>query len=127
MLDLDLNPVAENIVRQLRSKVPVRTGRLKNSIQYRIDKGPDGYTIIIILEDYIKWLQPRRKPPTLPTPRELAMAAPPLPKMNNLKEVGTDGLSPRSKGIFDSIDLRAALDELDLNEEMIKKIILEEL
>lgn len=123
-MKLDLRPVAEDIVRQLKSLVPVRTGRLKNSISYNIVQNGDDYFIQLIMEDYIKWLQYRSKPATLPTPRELALAAPPLPKMNDLKIKSVNELSERSRGIFGKIDYERSFDLLDLKtiEEEIDKI-----
>lgn len=122
---LDLTPVGEDIVQQLKDLVPVRTGRLRNSISYEIREVKDGYVITLVMEDYMKWLKYRRKPRTLPTPRELAMARPPLPKMNNLGLVWQADLSPRAKGIMESIDYVEALSTLDpdIIENQIKNIL----
>lgn len=122
---LDLTPVGEDIVQQLKDLVPVRTGRLRNSISYEIREVKDGYVITLVMEDYMKWLKYRRKPRTLPTPRELAMARPPLPKMNDLGLVRQLDLSPRAKGIMESIDYVEALSTLypDIIENQIKNIL----
>ncbi len=113
------------MVDQLRSLVPVRTGRLKNSIQYRIKEEQDGYVVSLLMEDYFKWLKNRRLPQRLPTPRELSQASPPLPKMNTLGIVKQADLSPRSRGIMDRVDLMEALSTLDpkIIEEQIKDIL----
>lgn len=124
-IKLNLNPVGQDLVDQLRSLVPVRTGRLKNSIQYRIKEEQDGYVISLLMEDYFKWLKNRRLPQRLPTPRELSQASPPLPKMNTLGIVKQSDLSPRSRGIMDRVDLMEALSTLDpkIIEEQIKDIL----
>lgn len=124
-LKIDMNPVGQELVRQLRSVVPVRTGRLRNSIQYEVKEEQDGYVLSLIMEDYFKWLKDRRKPMTLPTRRELMMARPPLPKMNNLGVVKQADLSPRSKRIMDSLDIMEALSTLDKEviENQIKDIL----
>lgn len=124
-IKLNLNPVGQDLVDQLRSLVPVRTGRLKNSIQYRIKEEQDGYVVSLLMEDYFKWLKNRRLPQRLPTPRELSQASPPLPKMNTLGIVKQSDLSPRSRGIMDRVDLMEALSTLDpkIIEEQIKDIL----
>lgn len=124
-IKLNLVPVAEDIVSQLKNLVPVRTGRLKNSIRYKITQKGDDYYISIILEDYIKWLRPKTKPSTLPTAKELAMAKPPLPRMNDLRLKGIEELSPRSQGIFRKIDIESSFDKMDMTvlENEIRKII----
>lgn len=124
-IKLNLHPVGQDLVDQLRSLVPVRTGRLKNSIQYRIKEEQDGYVVSLLMEDYFKWLKNRRLPQRLPTPRELSQASPPLPKMNTLGIVKQSDLSPRSRGIMDRVDLMEALSTLDpkIIEEQIKDIL----
>ena len=124
-IKLNLHPVGQDLVDQLRSLVPVRTGRLKNSIQYRIKEEQDGYVVSLLMEDYFKWLKNRRLPQRLPTPRELSQASPPLPKMNTLGIVKQADLSPRSRGIMDRVDLMEALSTLDpkIIEEQIKDIL----
>lgn len=124
-LKVNLVPVAEDIVKQLKNVVPVRTGRLKNSIRYSITKQGNDYIISIVAEDYIAWLKPKTKPSTLPTPRELALATPPLPKMNDLKLRGIEQLSPRAQGLFQKIDVEGAFDKIDLTpfEDEIRKIL----
>lgn len=124
-LELNIEPVAQDIVDQLKSLVPVRTGRLKNSIQYQIRKYNDGYVITLIMEDYFKWLKVRTVTPRLPSPKELSMAHPPLPKMNNLGIVKQEDLSPRAKGIMDRIDIVEALSTMDKTfiEQQIKDIL----
>ena len=124
-IKLNLNPVGQDLVDQLRSLVPVRTGRLKNSIQYRIKEEQDGYVVSLLMEDYFKWLKNRRLPQRLPTPKELSQASPPLPKMNTLGIVKQSDLSPRSRGIMDRVDLMEALSTLDpkIIEEQIKDIL----
>lgn len=124
-IKLNLNPVGKDLVDQLRSLVPVRTGRLKNSIQYRIKEEQDGYVVSLLMEDYFKWLKDRKLPQRLPTPRELSQASPPLPKMNTLGIVKQSDLSPRSRGIMDRVDLMEALSTLDpkIIEEQIKDIL----
>lgn len=124
-LELNIEPVAQDLVTQLKNLVPVRTGRLKNSIQYQIRKDSDGYVISLIMEDYFKWLKVRTRSPKLPTAKEMAMANPPLPKMNDLGIVKQEDLSARSKGIMDRIDIMEALSTMDKSfiEEQIKDII----
>lgn len=124
-LKINMNPVGQELVRQLRSVVPVRTGRLRNSIQYEVKEEKDGYVLSLIMEDYFKWLKDRRMPMTLPTRRELMMARPPLPKMNTLGVVKQADLSPRSKRIMDSLDIMEALSTLDKEviENQIKDIL----
>lgn len=124
-LELNIEPVAQDLVTQLKNLVPVRTGRLKNSIQYQIRKDSDGYVITLIMEDYFKWLRVRTVTPRLPSPKELAMASPPLPKMNDLGIVKQEDLSARAKGIMDRIDIMEALSTMDKSfiEEQIKDII----
>ena len=124
-IKLNLNPVGQDLVDQLRSLVPVRTGRLKNSIQYRIKEEQDGYVVSLLMEDYFKWLKNRRLQQRLPTSRELSQASPPLPKMNTLGIVKQSDLSPRSRGIMDRVDLMEALSTLDpkIIEEQIKDIL----
>ena len=124
-IKLNLNPVGQDLVDQLRSLVPVRTGRLKNSIQYRIKEEQDGYVVSLLMEDYFKWLKNRMLPQRLPTPKELSQASPPLPKMNTLGIVKQADLSPRSRGIMDRVDLMEALSTLDpkIIEEQIKDIL----
>lgn len=126
-LKIDVVPVAQDIVDQLRELVPVRTGRLKNSIQYEIREDSDGYIITLIMEDYFKWLKVKTRESRLPSPRELSMAAPPLPKMNKLGVVKQSDLSPRAQGIMGRIDLMEALSTLDKEaiEEQIKEIIID--
>lgn len=123
-IKLDITPVAEDIVQQLKELVPVRTGRLKNSIQYEVREDRDGYVITLIMEDYFKWLKVKTKPSRLPSAKELAMANPPLPKMNNLGLVKQSELSPRSRSILDRIDIMEALSTLDKTviEKQIKEI-----
>lgn len=125
-IELDITPVAEDIVEQLKSLVPVRTGRLRDSIRYAVREVDDGYIIELVMEDYFKWLKVRRKAPRLPTARELAMARPPLPKMNTLGRVPVRDLSPRSKGIMEKIDYMEAVSTLDKSviEEQIKDILM---
>ena len=124
-IKLNVNPVGQDLVDQLRSLVPVRTGRLKNSIKYQVREVADGYVISLIMEDYFKWLKDRKLPPKLPTARELSLAAPPLPKMNTLGIVKQADLSPRAKGIMDRIDIAEAVTTLDprIIEEQIKDIL----
>lgn len=124
-LKLDLNPVGQDLVDQLRGQVPVRTGRLKNSIRYEVREVSDGYVVTLIMEDYFKWLKFRTKTPTMPTPRELSLAAPPLPKMNRLGVVKQADLSPRAQGIMNRVDIVEAMTTLDpkVLEEQIKDII----
>lgn len=124
-LKLDVSPVAKDLVDQLKDLVPVRTGRLKNSIQYEIREVKDGYVISLIMEDYFKWLKVKTRVGRMPTPRELSMANPPLPKMNTLGVVRQSDLSPRSRDIMDRIDVVEALSTLDMTvlEEQIKDII----
>ena len=124
-IKLNVNPVGQDLVDQLRSLVPVRTGRLKNSIKYQVREVADGYVISLIMEDYFKWLKDRKLPPKLPTARELSLAAPPLPKMNTLGIVKQADLSSRAKGIMDRIDIAEAVTTLDprIIEEQIKDIL----
>lgn len=124
-IKINVNPVGQDLVDQLRNLVPVRTGRLKNSIQYKVREEVDGYVISLLMEDYFKWLKNRTRPPKLPTPRELSLAAPPLPRMNKLGVVKQADLSPRSRGIMDRVDLMEALSTLDPKEieEQIKDIL----
>lgn len=124
-IKLNVNPVGQDLVDQLRDLVPVRTGRLKNSIQYKVKEVKDGYIISLIMEDYFKWLKERRNPPKLPTPRELSLASPPLPRMNTLGVVKQEDLSSRSRGIMARVDIVEALSTLDpkVLEEQIKEII----
>ena len=44
-IKLNVNPVGQDLVEQLRNLVPVRTGRLKKSIQYQVKEVSDGYVI----------------------------------------------------------------------------------
>lgn len=124
-IKLNLNPVGQDIVEQLRAVVPVRTGRLKKSITYTIIEVGDGYIIRLTMEDYFKWLKPRTKAPTMPTPRELSQASPPLPKMNRLGIVKQADLSPRSQGLMKRVDIVEAMTTMDpkVLEEQIKDII----
>lgn len=124
-IKIDLRPVAQDLVEQLRSRVPVRTGRLKNSITYQLMENEGGYLISFEMEDYFKWLKERRLPMKLPTPREMSMAAPPLPKMNSLGIVRKDQLFPRSQDILDSLDIDRAMDLIDPEtiKDSIKEII----
>jgi len=124
-IKMNVNPVGQDLVDQLRNLVPVRTGRLKNSIQYRVREEADGYVISLLMEDYFKWLKDRTRPPKLPTPRELSLATPPLPRMNKLGVVKQADLSSRSKGIMEKVDIMEALSTLDPKEieEQIKDII----
>lgn len=124
-IKLNVNPVGQDLVDQLREQVPVRTGRLKNSIQYKVREESDGYVISLVMEDYFKWLQPRTRPMRMPTPRELSLASPPLPRMNTLGVVKQADLSPRARSIMDRVDIVEALSTLDpkVIEEQIKDII----
>lgn len=124
-IKLNLNPVGQDLVDQLRERVPVRTGRLRNSIQYRVREVKDGYVISFLMEDYFKWLKPRTRPMRLPTPRELSLASPPLPRMNDLGVVKREALSPRARRILDEVDVVEALTTLDpkVLEEQIKDVI----
>lgn len=124
-IKLNVNPVGQDLVDQLRDLVPVRTGRLKNSIQYKVNEVKDGYIISLIMEDYFKWLKERTRTPKLPTPRELSLASPPLPRMNTLGVVKQEDLSSRSRGIMARVDIVEALSTLDpkVLEEQIKEII----
>lgn len=124
-IKLNLNPVGQDIVQQLRDVVPVRTGRLRKSIKYEIREVSDGYVITLIMEDYFKWLKYRTKPPTMPTPRELSQASPPLPKMNRLGIVKQNELSPRAQGLMKRVDIVEAMTTLDprILEEQIKDIL----
>lgn len=125
LIKIDLRGVAQDLVDQLRSLVPVRTGRLKNSISYQIQEEEDGYVISLQMEDYFKWLKDRKLPMRLPTPRELSMAEPPLPKMNSLGKVKESELSSRSLDIMHRVDIPEALSILDpvIIEEQIKEIL----
>lgn len=124
-IKLNVNPVGQDLVDQLRAQVPVRTGRLKKSIQYQVREVSDGYVISLIMEDYFKWLKYRTKPQRLPTPRELSLATPPLPRMNRLGVVKQADLSPRAQGIMRKVDIVEAMTALDpkILEEQIKDII----
>lgn len=124
-LKLNVNPVGQDLVEQLRDLVPVRTGRLRKSIQYKVEEQTDGYVISLIMEDYFKWLKDRRLPVRLPTPRELALAQPPLPKMNDLGVVRQGDLSVRSRGIMSRVDVVEAMTTLDpkILENQIKDIL----
>lgn len=124
-LKLNVNPVGQDLVDQLRNLVPVRTGRLKNSIRYEVREEADGYVISLVMEDYFKWLKERKYTPKLPTPRELSLAAPPLPKMNSLGVVRQADLSRRSRGIMEKVDIVEALSTLDpqVLENQIKDIL----
>ena len=124
-IKLNLNPVGQDIVKQLRDVVPVRTGRLKKSIVYDIYEVEDGYVIRLTMEDYFKWLKYRTQPVRMPTQRELSMAAPPLPKMNRLGLVRQEDLSPRARGLMGQVDIVEAMTTLDprILEEQIKDII----
>ena len=77
------------------------------------------------MEDYFKWLKDRTRPQRLPTPKELSMANPPLPKMNTLGVVRQADLSSRSRGIMEKVDIVEALTTLDpkILEEQIKEIM----
>ena len=124
-IKLNLNPVGQDIVKQLRDVVPVRTGRLKKSIVYDIYEVEDGYVIRLTMEDYFKWLKYRTQPVRIPTQRELSMASPPLPKMNRLGLVRQEDLSPRARGLMGQVDIVEAMTTLDprILEEQIKDII----
>ena len=124
-IKLNVNNVGQDLVDQLKRLVPVRTGRLKNSIKYEVKEVADGYVISFVMEDYFKWLKDRKLPPKLPTAKELSLAAPPLPKMNTLGIVKQADLSTRSRGIMDRVDIDKAMDTLDPKkiEEQIKEIL----
>lgn len=124
-IKLNVNNVGQDLADQLKRLVPVRTGRLKNSIKYEVKEVADGYVISFVMEDYFKWLKDRKLPPKLPTARELSLAAPPLPKMNTLGIVKQADLSTRSRGIMDRVDIDKAMDTLDPKkiEEQIKEIL----
>lgn len=128
-IKIDLGPVAGEIKRQLQNLVPVRTGRLKRSIDYVIKETQKGYTVSFIMEDYIAWLKPKTKQDTLPSSRELALASPPLPKMNNLHFRGVQELSPRSQSIFRKVDVEIAFDRINREEleESIRRILVYDL
>lgn len=125
LIKINVNPVGKDLVDQLRSLVPVRTGRLKNSISYQVQEVDDGYVISLQMEDYFKWLKDRRLPMKLPTPRELSLASPPLPKMNSLGKVKESELSSRSLDIMHRVDIPEALSTLDpkILEEQIKEVM----
>lgn len=124
-IKLNVAPVGAEIVKQLKKLVPVRTGRLRNGISYEVHEQKDGYVVYIKMEDYFAWLKPRTKAPTLPSPRELALSKPPLPKMNNLGLVKQSELTPRSRSIMSKIDMKKALRQMALKEliEDIKSIL----
>lgn len=124
-IKLNVNPVGKDLVDQLRNLVPVRTGRLKKSIQYQVKEVSDGYIISLIMEDYFKWLKDRTRPQRLPTQKELSMTNPPLPRMNTLGVVRQADLSSRSRGIMEKVDIVEALTTLDpkVLEEQIKEIM----
>ena len=124
-IKLNVNPVGQDLVDQLRQQVPVRTGRLRKSIKYQVRELSDGYLISLIMEDYFKWLKPRTQPMRMPTPRELSLATPPLPRMNRLGVVKQNELSPRAQGIMRRVDVVEAMTTLDpkVLEEQIKDII----
>ena len=114
ILSLDLTKVAEDIVRQLKNLVPVRTGRLQKGIRFYISQNGAIYTIKLEMEDYFKWLKPRTRP--LPAQIELCREpATALPAMNTLGLVRYSELSPRARNIMDSIDLNRALSQIDLS------------
>lgn len=115
-IKLRLDPVAQNIVGQLKDSVPVWTGRLRDSVKYTIKRKGDDYFIYITAEDYLVWLKYRTKKSRLPSPSALALARPPLPRLNNLRNVTVDDLSPRARGILQSVDMEAAFSELDLED-----------
>lgn len=123
MMTLKLNDFAQDIVNQLKSMVPVRTGRLRNGIQYRVEEKNGDYYVYILIEDYFKYLKPKRTSGRLPSPKEMSMASPPLPKMNDLGVTRMNELSPRSRKIMDSIDIDT--DKIDLTsfEEELRKVI----
>lgn len=124
-IKIDVRPVGQDLVNQLKGLVPVRTGRLKNSVQYEVREVTDGYVISLIMEDYFKWLKVKKLPSRLPTAKEIALASPPLPKMNDLGVVKTSDLSPRSRSIMDRLDIAEAVTTLDprIIEEQIKDIL----
>lgn len=127
-LNIKLEDFAKDIVTQLQGLVPVRTGRLKNGLNFKIVKKNDSYYVNILMEDYFKWLKPKTKPTRLPTARELSMARPPLPKMNDLGLVSVNDLSPRSRGIMNKIDIQSAISKIDFKdlEDQIRKIVFSE-
>lgn len=124
-IKLNVNPVGQDLVDQLRELVPVRTGRLKKSIQYQVKEQDDGYVISLLMEDYFKWLKYRRSPMKLPTPKELSLASPPLPRMNRLGVVRQSDLSDRAGRIMGNVDIVEALSTLDPDvlENQIKDIL----
>ena len=124
-IKLNVNPVGQDLVDQLRSRVPVRTGRLRKSVQYKVVEVSDGYVIDLVMEDYFKWLKPRTRTPRLPTPRELSLASPPLPRMNSLGVVRREDLSPRSRRILEDVDIVEAMSTMDpkILEEQIKDVL----
>lgn len=124
-IKLNLNPVAEDIKQQLQALVPVRTGRLQKGISYLIREEQDGYVILLVMEDYFKYLKPKTKTSKPPTATELAMASPPLPKMNTLGVVPKTELSPRSQSIIGKININTAMQKMDKEElkKTLKKLI----
>lgn len=123
-IEAELYRIATKYVNDLKSHVPVRTGRLRNSIKAELDdEGDWTYTIRIICEDYFAWLKYRKRPSTPPTSRELDMSRPPLPKMNSLGLVPRNELSPRSKGIMESLDMSSIESLRPVVENRIKEIL----
>lgn len=111
-LDQIINETAKKFTKLFQSRMPVRTGRLRKGIKYEVQKRttPDGteYSVIILAEDYLKWLRERKNP--LPTNiLRWTGVIDTLPEMNNLGFVNKTQLSPRSQGLLRGLDFELML------------------
>lgn len=124
-----IEDAANEFADELKQKVPVRTGRLKAGIKYQVVLDANGFKVLIIAEDYLKWLKERKKP--LPSNiLKWSGSIGSLPEMNSLPVTKIKDLSIRSQGILNSLNFENFLDKNDLksyyNNE-INKLIEKEL
>lgn len=109
-----ISEAANEFVTELKEIVPVRSGKLKAGLKYEVKVGLDGIKVLIISEDYLKWLRERTKP--LPTNvLRWSGSVQSLPEMNSLPETQINQLSSRSKSILDSLNFEDYLDKSDLS------------
>lgn len=130
-----IEEAAKKFAKDFQSKMPVRTGRLRKGIKYEVITENNvssiggAYKVLIISEDYLKWLKDRTKP--LPTNiLKWTGVIDQLPEMNKLGNVKPTELSNRAKSLIRGLNFEKYLDKDEISkyyEDEITRLIETEL
>lgn len=116
-----IEEAAKKFAKILQSRMPVRTGKLRKGIKYEVEVDKDGFDVLIIAEDYLKWLKDRTKP--LPTNvLKWTGVVDQLPEMNKLGGIKLNELSVRSKNLFSGLNFEDFLNKNELSLYYTKEI-----